>query len=284
MILVLSGADGSNCGLGKIEIPAKMQDETLAILAKMTRYDEDAPQTTALNQFIYGLKNNGLWSKIGVFLPMFMCNSLDEMKYDAISDSALTLAQATDLSYDSTTHAINYSGNGSVYANTTPYLSISGKKIKDSFFVMSRGSDQYSFLTGDSIMSGLAFNMRYSGSPDGNTSLLYINVNNDTKYQVRDVSEKVTTGYCGLFNIISNPILSSKADGSVNATTITAYNDGDLSGLTDVSRFCFIITKNSPITLAKEFTIIGNTTLTDSEQTIMWELVSNLRTALDSIQ
>lgn len=78
MINILKEADFSANNIGKVTIPVVLDDDTLAVLQYVTKYSTSSPQALALDQFVVGMKENGLWDKVKFLaLPAF-ANSLAE--------------------------------------------------------------------------------------------------------------------------------------------------------------------------------------------------------------
>lgn len=81
MILRLNGADFSANNIGKIDIIREITSDTRELLSKFSREFTDE-QMFAVQDFISGLKNNGIWSSIGnLYIPV-MCGSLSECGYN----------------------------------------------------------------------------------------------------------------------------------------------------------------------------------------------------------
>lgn len=81
MILRLSGADFSANNIGKIDIIREITSDTKKLLSNFSREFTDE-QMFAVQDFISGLKNNGIWSSIGnLYIPV-MCGSLSECGYN----------------------------------------------------------------------------------------------------------------------------------------------------------------------------------------------------------
>ena len=81
MILRLSGADFSANNIGKIDIIREITNDTRKLLSKFSRAFT-GEQMFAVQDFINGLKNNGIWSSIGnLYIPV-MCGSLSECGYN----------------------------------------------------------------------------------------------------------------------------------------------------------------------------------------------------------
>lgn len=81
MILRLSGADFSANNIGKIDIIREITSDTRELLSKFSREFTDE-QMFAVQDFISGLKDNGIWSSIGnLYIPV-MCGSLSECGYN----------------------------------------------------------------------------------------------------------------------------------------------------------------------------------------------------------
>lgn len=81
MILRLSGADFSANNIGKIDIIREITSDTRKLLSNFSREFTDE-QMFAVQDFISGLKNNGIWSSIGnLYIPV-MCGSLSECGYN----------------------------------------------------------------------------------------------------------------------------------------------------------------------------------------------------------
>lgn len=81
MILRLSGADFSANNIGKIDIIREITSDTRELLSKFSREFTDE-QMSAVQDFINGLKNNGIWSSIGNLYTPVMCGSLSECGYN----------------------------------------------------------------------------------------------------------------------------------------------------------------------------------------------------------
>lgn len=81
MILRLNGADFSANNIGKIDIIREITSDTKKLLSNFSReFTEE--QMFAVQDFISGLKNNGIWSSIGnLYIPV-MCGSLSECGYN----------------------------------------------------------------------------------------------------------------------------------------------------------------------------------------------------------
>lgn len=72
MIIVLSGADFSANNIGKIDLPVELDDTTKSILSMLTKYGATSMQAQHLNNFVLGLKSNGIYEKLTyLFLPIF---------------------------------------------------------------------------------------------------------------------------------------------------------------------------------------------------------------------
>lgn len=81
MILRLSGADFSENNIGKIDIIREITSDTRELLSKFSReFTEE--QMFAVQDFINGLKNNGIWSSVGNLYIPIMCGSLSECGYN----------------------------------------------------------------------------------------------------------------------------------------------------------------------------------------------------------
>lgn len=81
MILRLNGADFSANNIGKIDIIREITSDTKKLLSNFSREFTDE-QMFAVQNFINGLKNNGIWSSIGnLYIPV-MCGSLSECGYN----------------------------------------------------------------------------------------------------------------------------------------------------------------------------------------------------------
>ena len=81
MILRLNGADFSANNIGKIDIIREITSDTKKLLSNFNREFTDE-QMFAVQDFINGLKNNGIWSSIGnLYIPV-ICGSLSECGYN----------------------------------------------------------------------------------------------------------------------------------------------------------------------------------------------------------
>lgn len=81
MILRLSGADFSANNIGKIDIIREITDDTKKLLANFSREFTDE-QMFAVQDFISGLKNSGIWSSVGNLYVPVICGSLSECGYN----------------------------------------------------------------------------------------------------------------------------------------------------------------------------------------------------------
>lgn len=82
MVITIQGADYSANNVG--QIPSGMLAQ---ILSKMTRYSLLDEQTILLGTFLNAIESAGLTSKIAAFCPSFMAGTIQELAYDAISDT-----------------------------------------------------------------------------------------------------------------------------------------------------------------------------------------------------
>lgn len=82
MVITIQGADYSANNVGKL--PNGMLAQ---ILNKMTRYSLFDEQTILLGEFLDAIESAGLTSKIAAFCPSFMAGTIQELAYDAISDT-----------------------------------------------------------------------------------------------------------------------------------------------------------------------------------------------------
>ena len=81
MILRLSGADFSANNIGKIDIIREITKDTRELLSNFSKEFTDE-QMFAVQDFISGLKNSGIWSAVGnLYIPV-MCGSLSECGYN----------------------------------------------------------------------------------------------------------------------------------------------------------------------------------------------------------
>ena len=81
MILRLSGADFSANNIGKIDIIRGITNDTRELLSNFSKKFTNE-QMFAVQDFISGLKDNGIWSSIGnLYIPV-MCGSLSECGYN----------------------------------------------------------------------------------------------------------------------------------------------------------------------------------------------------------
>lgn len=77
MIIRLRGADFSDNNIGKVQFKRELTPETLNILSKYSRTITEEQQF-AFQDFIQGLKDSGIWSKISVMYMPILSNTLDE--------------------------------------------------------------------------------------------------------------------------------------------------------------------------------------------------------------
>lgn len=81
MILRLSGADFSANNIGKIDIVRELSEDTISLLSNFTR-EITNEQRFAVQDFINGLKSNGIWSYIeNLYIPS-LAGDLSETLYD----------------------------------------------------------------------------------------------------------------------------------------------------------------------------------------------------------
>lgn len=74
MILRLSGADFSANNIGSVQLVRELTTETKTLLANYTR-ELTSNQKLAVQDFIQGLKDNNIWSKIGnLYIPLLAGN------------------------------------------------------------------------------------------------------------------------------------------------------------------------------------------------------------------
>lgn len=81
MILRLKGADFSANNIGKIDIIREITSDTKNLLSNFSKTFTDE-QMFAVQDFISGLKDNGIWSSIGKLYIPVMCGSLSECGYN----------------------------------------------------------------------------------------------------------------------------------------------------------------------------------------------------------
>ena len=81
MILRLSGADFSANNIGKIDIIREITSDTKNLLSNFSREFTDE-QMFAVQDFISGLKNSGIWSAVGNLYVPIICGSLSECGYN----------------------------------------------------------------------------------------------------------------------------------------------------------------------------------------------------------
>jgi len=288
MIIILPEADGSNCGLGQIDLPLPMQDETLQILSKMTRYNEYSAQTVALNKFIYELKEAGLYEKVGMFMPFFMCGNISQLSYDAISDSVLTMENAG--TYDATTDTITIPSGISNYSHR--FLLPSGMNLLDNFVVFSQtkstfeetntARDGYYHGPADTVVGSF----RVSNGTVRTLGLVQLKVSGQSYSIYESGNTAIATtdanvGTCYVANLISNPISSTKINGYVDPNVSSI----DLSSYGEPTKYSLGRDAGKTYSIKSDFLLMGdNTTLTDSEQLALFTSVRKLRQALDAAE
>lgn len=81
MILRLNGADFSANNIGKIDIIREITNDTRELLSNFSREFTDE-QMFAVQDFISGLKNSGIWSAVGNLYVPIICGSLSECGYN----------------------------------------------------------------------------------------------------------------------------------------------------------------------------------------------------------
>lgn len=78
MILRLSGADFSSNNIGKIQVIRELKNETKRLLSNYTKKLTEV-QKHAVQEFVDGLKEKGIWQYLGnLYLPI-LANSLEEV-------------------------------------------------------------------------------------------------------------------------------------------------------------------------------------------------------------
>lgn len=274
MVIKLNN-DFSDNNIGTIEIPFELNAETVALLAKCTRYTESSPQTLAVDSFITTLKDEGIFNKIALLNLPFMGKTVTEIAYDVISDAYLTWNNVG--TYDATNETMAAVSNYSTNVNIPQF------KTVDNFhahFIMQGGHPDLWGSSKNIIACGRA--TRSSKSP-----AVFINSFNTNKnYYDADV---VNGAYGGLFNLISD---SLNTDGSkfytvvsnaVQSYLLTKSDTYDVEAPSNYSlATCMFIGSRttSPVSVKKEVHIIGNAALTDTQATALMAAIKTLRDAL----
>lgn len=277
MIIVLKGADFSANNIGQIDIPVDWQDETLAILAKQTRYTTSDAQAIALNKFIYTLKEAGIYSKIGLFVPVFMGNSLNECAYDAISDTYFTWTNPGSFDADAQT----ITGGGAL---ATCYVRIPSFNVGGNFHCHSiTGEDSFwgfdansnNLIAGDLMRRGWMVNLQTF-----NYNRNYYYDNNKSRSKLR------------VFSILTNGDIST--DGSYTFDSNGKYlfqmgetwntEDKTLSSWNNPTKVSIGPSRSDRTYSVKgEFHIIGNNqVLTENEVSTLYNAALVLKNALES--
>jgi hypothetical protein len=271
MVFILKDADFSANNVGTIEIPVELNEETLAILAKTTKYSESSSQTLALDAFITALKRNGLWSKIALFVPTFMAASTTEMAYDVISDAYLVW-----------TNAGTYNSANDTYASASKYgsyVTIPQLKAIDNFHLHFKKST--CALSIDSNKINIAIGRYYNTNyPGVNVGTFNVNKN------YYDAELSYYNYGRGLFNLKSASLDSDGSkfyghdhQGELESCTLTqssTYDAGVVSNYSLSTKMIIGYHDTSAKTIKQEFHIIGNTALTDSEATALIEAAHTL--------
>ena len=284
MIITLKGADASSLGLGQIEMPIEIQEETLAILAKTSRYTQGSEQTMFLNRFIYDLKQEGIYTKIGMFIPTFMCNSLQEAAYDAISDSYLTWLNPG--TYNQTNHTI--AGTSTAYASGINLT----KQALGNFHFNSSASYVWRYSPTGSSTSKSWF--LYIDNRNSNITILPICAKNANPQNTSNRFYKEVSNKKGVFalNLVGTNLPSdgtkvydSQSDTIETLTATSVVEVTNLSTLELQPQYLGIGGYNdTPVSVKSEFHILGNNqNLTDEEFLTFSRLCIRLYDSLQSL-
>ena len=81
MIIKLVGADFSANNIGKVTLKREVSDATKSLLSNYTR-SLTTSQQLAVEDFIIGLKSNGLWASIGNLYIPALAGNLNETMFN----------------------------------------------------------------------------------------------------------------------------------------------------------------------------------------------------------
>lgn len=270
MIIKLNN-DFSDNNIGTIEFPIELNAETIALLAKCTRYTESSPQTLAVDSFITTLKDEGIFNKIALLNLPFMGKTVTEIAYDVISDEYLTWNNVG--TYDAV--------NETMAAASTlgSYVSIPQLKTVDNFHAHFIMQGSYPDLIGSNglniIGCGRVVESKYPcvciGDYNINKNYYYANFSNNH--------------YGGLFNLISDLLATDGSkfyDETQSYPLIKSgtYNVNEPSDYLLSNMMLIGSRTTSPVSLKKELHIIGNAALTDAQASALIIAIKTLRDAL----
>lgn len=277
MIIVLKGADFSANNIGQIDIPVDWQDETLAILAKQTRYTTSDAQAIALNQFIYTLKEEGIYSKIGLFMPVFMGNSLNECAYDAISDTYYPWTNAGSFDADAQT----ITGGGSL---TTCYVTIPSFNVGGNFHCHSITQGQHFWGMNQNSNNLLIGNIERKGWM---VNLKTFNYNKNYYYDNDRTNDMLKVA-----SILTDGDISTDGSYTYNSSGKHLFQMGEtwdtenktLSSWDNPTRVTIgASSQNGTYSVKGDFHIIGNNqVLTENEVSTLYNAALVLKNALES--
>lgn len=277
MIIVLKGADFSANNIGHVDIPVDWQDETLAILAKQSRYTTSDAQAIALNKFIYTLKAAGIYSKIGLFMPVFMGNSLNECAYDAISDTYFTWTNPG--SFDADAQTITGAGALATCYVTIPSLNVGGNfhchSMTGSYSYWGFNPNSNNLIIGNPVGYGWMVNLQ---SFNYNRNSYYDNNQSGSRLRV--------------FSILTNGDISTDGSYTYDSNGKYLFQMGEtwntenktLSSYSNPTRVSIGSAKSDQTYSVKgEFHIIGNNqVLTENEVSTLYNAALVLKNALES--
>lgn len=225
MIIKLNGADFSKNNLGQIQFRRELTAETLNILSKYTKVLSDE-QKFAFQDFLNGLKANGIWDKIGVMYMPILSSKL--------SECVLNLKDLTQCTVPTTTSLYKIEGgyckftqsNGQINTTDAIQIKVNGSNMNVHFLLYADATVDYAdghnvitnkVTTSDStILSytiGKTYNATYklgkntknSISPITTKGLIGFSSGTDTFLSFED-SVKQVVGVCADDTTITNAI------------------------------------------------------------------------------
>ena len=173
MVIRLTGANFANNNIGKITLKSALSNSTKALLTNYTKTLTD-DQKYAVQYLIEGLKDNGLWTKIGnLYLPV-LAGSLSETLYNVKTSTVDCTPDSTayglannglkTIATSGTKATVSYNGSQQnfhcLFYNTTELTDSSTSELL-------LGSDANGFMT------YTRFPGAFSGKTDGNTDITY---------------------------------------------------------------------------------------------------------------
>lgn len=215
MILRLSGADFSANNIGQIQFIRELTSDTLALLDRYTK-ELTTDQKFAVQDFISGLKTNGVWSSIGnLYLPI-LAGSLPECLYNIKNGNVD--AVPTDEYYELSTLGLASKDKTSTSGIVTVPINGSQQNLHMAIF----NSETYGVLSvnelffgnaagSKNVQMGLKTNYKLEVKTDTNISVSVPSTKLTMKPKLRGISQttlgNITFGYeDGGTVLAANPI------------------------------------------------------------------------------